>query len=297
MIALCCLAAAGQSVHADEAADRTQAEQAIREASRQYTDALKRGDAAAMLDMWAEGGDIVDEFGNSTPAQDVIQRETAARSAAVNVDPTAKIEVVDNALRFITPDVAIEDGKVEVKRDGIESSPLHGRFTAIWVKQGDNWRLASLREVHLVAPPTNDLEALDWLVGEWKGEAGEATFQISAKWNEKHTYLIRELVVTHGGKTVLNGQQRIGIDPLDGQIKSWMYDADGGHGEGVWTRHGDSWVVHATGVSPDGHRTTGTNIYRPSGANRFTWKSTGATADGHSVPDFEMTLDRVENSK
>ena len=302
MIAVICLLAGGRLAQADEAADRaqaerTQAEQAIRAAAQQYADALKRGDAPAMLALWADGGDIVDEFGNATPAKDIIESEAAARAAANEADPTATIKVVDNGLRFITPDVAIEDGKVEVTRGGETSSPPTGRFTAIWVKQSDGWRLASVREVRLATTPGGELEALDWMVGDWKGQAGPATFEISAHWNDKHTYLIRDLVVTHDGKTLLNGQQRIGIDPLDGRIKSWMHDADGGHGNGTWTHHGNTWVVQATGVSPEGHQTTGTNVYQQDGPNRFLWKSTGATADGRVTPDFEIALERVEKSK
>lgn len=297
MIAAVCLLASGRLVPADEAADSAQAEQAIRAAAQQYTEALRRGDAAAMLALWAEGGDIVDEFGNATPAKEIIESEAAARAAASQADPASTIKVVENSLRFITPDVALEDGKVEVTRGGEATSPQAGRFTAIWVKQAGGWRLASLREVRLVSPPTSALEGLDWMVGQWKGQAGPATFEISAHWNDKHTYLIRDLVVTHDGKTLLNGQQRIGIDPLDGKIKSWMHDADGGHGEGVWTHQGDAWVVQATGVSPEGRQTAGTNVYRQDGPNRFLWKSTGATADGQSTPDFEITLERVEKNK
>ena len=296
MIVAVCLLAVGSRAQADEAAERAQAEQAIRAAAKQYTEALRQGDAAAMLALWAEGGDVVDEFGNATPAKEVVEREAAARAAAGAGDPAATVKVVDNGLRFITPDVAIEDGKVEVVRGGV-SSPITGRFTAVWVKQADGWRLASLREVRLAATPAGELEALDWMVGDWKGQAGPATFEISAHWNDKHTYLIRDLVVTHDGKTLLNGQQRIGIDPLDGKIKSWMHDADGGHGEGTWTHHGNAWVVQATGVSPEGRQTTGTNVYQQDGPNRFVWKSTGATADGQPTPDFEIALERVEKSK
>jgi hypothetical protein len=99
--------------------------------------------------------------------------------------------------------------------------------------------------------------------------------------------------VTHDGRTILNGRQRIGIDPLDGRIKSWMHDDDGGHGEGVWTRQGDAWIVQAVGVTPEGKQTTATNVYRREGNDKMIWKSTGAFADGQPMADFEVTLSRA----
>jgi hypothetical protein len=247
--------------------------------------------------LWAEGGEFVDEFGNATPAKEVVAQEATLRAAASgdsgSGDGGRTIKVVENHIRFIAPDAAIEDGKVEVTVPGAPA-PLEGRFTAIWVLQDDQWRLTSLREVRLAAPRGDGLAGLDWMVGKWSGKVGPTTFDIAAHWNEKHTYLLRDLTVTHDGKVVLSGQQRIGIDPTDGLVKSWMHDADGGHGEGVWTRHGDAWVVQATGVSPDGKRTTGTNLYKFDGKNSFTWKSTGATSNGESVPDFSIVLERTE---
>ncbi len=284
--------AGGVSAAAAQAADHNAAEEAIRTSAMKYVEALAAGDSQAMLGMWAAGGDVVDPLGNSRPATEVIPEAAAARIEAAgngqaNSTPP---KLIDNSIRFITDDVAIEDGRVEA--DGEGGTARQGRFTAIWVKQGDQWKLASLREVQLQGHPGAMLDGLDWMVGKWLGETGGAKFEVSARWNEKHTFLIRDLTVTVDGKTVVNGQQRIGIDPASGQIRSWMHDQDGGHGEGVWTKHGDTWVVQATGVTPDGRRTTGTNIYRPEGPDKFLWKSLGATAAGQAMPDFEIQLER-----
>ncbi len=199
--------------------------------------------------------------------------------------------MIDSVLRFVTPEVAVEDGHVDVSR-GDDLPPLEGRFTAIWVKHDGRWRLSSLREIRLPTTSAGELAALDWMVGRWSGQGGKATFDMTTRWNEKHTFLLRDLAVTHDGKVILSGQQRIGIDPLDGQIKSWMYDTDGGHGEGIWRRHGDTWVVQATGVTPDGRRTTSTNVYTYAGGDTFTWKSLGGTSNGQPTPGFEITLQR-----
>ena len=72
-----------------------------------------------------------------------------------------------------------------------------------------------------------------------------------------------------------------------------MHDDDGGHGQGLWTRKGDAWIVQAVGVTPEGRQTSGTNVYRREGKDKMIWKSTGAFADGQPLPDFEVTLTRT----
>ena len=49
---------------------------------------------------------------------------------------------------------------------------------------------------------------------------------------------------------MLSGTQRIGWDPLKRQFKTWIFDSEGGHGEGYYTRNGDQWVVKTEGVRP-----------------------------------------------
>jgi uncharacterized protein (TIGR02246 family) len=282
-------------VQAYEPVDRKAAEEAIHAAANAYVEALAAGDSQAMLGMWAEGGDIVDSQGNSRPASELVPSQAASRVAAAGSGqaPVKPPHVTDKAIRFITDDVAIEDGRVEATAPN--GTPRLGRFTAIWVRQDGNWRLASLREVRLDQQSGALLSGLDWMVGTWSGQGGGATFEVSTQWNPNHTFLTRDLKVTIDGKEVVNGQQRIGIDPLDGQIRSWMYDHDGGHGEGVWTKHGDAWVVQATGVTADGRRTTGTNIYRPDGPDKLIWKSIGGTSAGQTMPDFEIELTRTDS--
>jgi len=283
---------------AAEPASPSPEEQAIRAAAQQYIDALSHGDFKTMLGMWTADGDIVDEHGQSVPAKEYIEREAAARTSTEGGSPAATgkpATVTGSGIRFLTPGVAIEDGHVTVDR-GANLPPAEGRFTAIWVKQDNAWKLASLREVPLATTRAADLAALDWMVGHWTGQGGKASFDVTTHWNDKHTFLVRELTVMHDGKVILSGKQRIGVDPLDGKIKSWMHDTDGGHGEGLWTRHGNSWVVQANGVSPDGRRTTGTNVYTYDGGDTSTWKSLGATSNGQPIGDFEITLHRVANA-
>lgn len=295
-LAVCCVLP-GSMASADEAS-REQDKQAIRATAKQYIDAVDRGDAETMRSLWLDDGDIVNALGHAAPAAEVIKRETEARAAAADGDdaPQREVKLTGSQIRFVTDNVAIEDGTVEAHSgvDGVP--PIEGHFTAVWVKEDGKWKLATLREARVPETPSQNLDALDWMVGKWTGQVGKATFHVSTHWNPKHTYLVRDLSVVHDGEEVFTGGQRIAIDPLDGKIKSWMHDSDGGHGEGTWTRHGDTWTVQATGVTPDGRRTSATNVYAPQGEDGMTWKSVAGYSDGQPMPGFEITLKRVAES-
>jgi uncharacterized protein (TIGR02246 family) len=287
------MAAAPVARSADDPA-RKRDEQAIRAAARQYVEALKHGDPKALLALWVPDGDIVDEFGRARPAREVIASDAKARAATTDkAGAGSSVNLTQSSIRFLTPQVAIEDGTVEVTPGDKQRSPSRGRFLAMWVKGDGGWRLASLREARVQPTTADDLAGLDGMVGDWVGQLDKTRFDVSAHWNDKRTFLLRDLTVTHDGKIVTKALQRIGIDPLDGKIKSWMHDADGGHGEGQWTRHGDTWVVQATGVMPDGRQTSATNVYAYAVKNRLSWKSTAGFSGGQKMPDFEVTLQRV----
>ena len=59
----------------------------------------------------------------------------------------------------------------------------------------------------------------------------------------------------------LEGTQVIGWDPAAGTIRSWMFDSDGGFGEGTWSKKDNSWIVKFNQVLPDGRKASATNIY------------------------------------
>ena len=74
--------------------------------------------------------------------------------------------------------------------------------------------------------------------------------------------------------------------PRTGQLRSWMFDDDGGFGDAAWTRDGKRWVLAATGVQADGGEVTATNILTPVDKDTFTWQSTERTLDGAALPSI-----------
>lgn len=274
---------------AQDAAARQQDEQAIRQTASDYLAAVARGDAKALAEFWAADGDMVDESGHSISARQLIAQATQAEGAAAGPEVT----LTDTKIRFLTADVAIEDGTSEVARPGAKGSAVAGRFMAVWVKLDGKWRLASLREARAqAAPVAARLAALDGLAGQWSGISGDTVFEVSAHWNAAHTYLVREMATLRDGKTIFSGSQRIGWDPLSGTIKSWVFDSGGGRGEGTWTQSGDGWTVHSTHILPDGDQTTSNSTYSLDGENKLIWKSTVTLPGGRTLPESVIELER-----
>ncbi|MEI7780625.1 MAG: nuclear transport factor 2 family protein [Planctomycetota bacterium] len=282
-------------------AQTSQDEQAIRTASTAYVQALSRGDGAALAALWTADGDIVDERGTVMKGRDAMSLTTKPAEDR----PAPPVHIRDTSLRFLAPGVALEDGTVEVSVPG-SPVPTTGRFSATWVKQGDDWKLASLRETRIAgASGAEQLADLDWMVGDWEvvdnaGPEGAAkpTIEIAVRWNSGRTYLLRDVKITppatpgSPAAAPIHVTQRIGWDPLLRQIRSWAFSGDGGHGEAFWTRDGNAWLARTNAVLPDGSQTSSLNVYTYDGKDRCTWQSLHTNVGSEHAPPVNMTMIR-----
>ncbi len=277
-------------VRGEGPADPKHEEQAIRTTSKSYLEALARRDAKALAEFWTSDGDFVDELGRTFPAREMIAAD--AKLGPQQPQPERKLSVT--SIRFITPNVAVEDGVMAPPESNEQQAEhVRGRFTVIWVKQSGKWLLASLRESRTQPHAAEArLEDLDWLCGTWSSDRNGATVEVVTRWNATRTYLLRELKIVQDGKDVFSGVQRIGWDPIAKRIRSWNFDTAGGYGEGHWAREGDSWVIQATGVLPDGSRTSSVNRLVPLGQDSFEWRTIDSETDGRVQANSSLTFDR-----
>lgn len=268
---------------------RAEDERAIRAVTKQYLAALERGDGKTLATFWTEDGDFVDERGRSYPAREsVLLVEKPVENGPKNSMKTA------STIRFLTADVAIEDGTSEIVQPARGDIPLaRGRFAATWVKTNGNWRLARLREVRLDPPrAAAHLADFEKLVGHWVGRSGETQIEIIAHFNPTGTYLLREIRGSRGDAMVFSASQRIGWDPASDQVRSWTFDLAGGHSDGLWYKSGETWIMRSTGVLSDERRTSSTNTLTFKDADHFHWKSTAAYAGDQPMPELDIPFER-----
>ena len=276
-------------------ASRAVDEAAIRAVAKAYMEALDKGDAARLAELWTPDGDLVDASGQRLLGREALALDHPAAPREPADRPEFRIR--ETKLRFLTDDVAIEDGTVEVVPPA--GPPLSGRFSATWVRHEGGWRIGALREARDDAPAAAAaLEELDWMVGDWvvvdehPAAADQPAIEVSTRWNESRTYLIRELRIPTAGGTPLSISQRIGWDPLTKSVHSWVFGSDGSHGEADWSRDGRSWVARARAVMPDGSLSTSLNIYTYDGKDRIAWRSLPTHVGAEHVPAIDMTMIR-----
>jgi uncharacterized protein (TIGR02246 family) len=270
---------------------RGEDEEALAALVAAFTKAFNVGDATAAAATYREDALVVDEQGERTEGRAAIRARLAAGFAD---GPGSTIAIAVDSLRFFGPDTALEEGRATITPAGSGGVPENTRFTALYVKKDGRWLQAAVRDepAHDLTPHDR-LKELEWLVGDWVNESQDAVVRTTCKWSEDGNFLIRDFIMKAQGQTVLSGTQRIGWDPARRQFKTWIFDSQGGFGEGYWTRQGDQWVIKAEGVRQDGQHASATNIITRLGKDRASWKSVDRTIGGAAVPGIdEFTIVR-----
>src|SRR5437870_2336772 len=90
-------------------------EAAIRQGAKDYAQAFAKKDAKALAAMWAENGQIEDDQGVSLHGKSAIEN---AYADMFKDKPAGRIDVQIQSIRFLTPDVAIEQGILQESSAG-----------------------------------------------------------------------------------------------------------------------------------------------------------------------------------
>ena len=249
----------------------------------EFIAAFDKGDAKAVAEFWTPDAEYVDQAGRSYKGRPAIQK---LYEKILAEHKGAKLSIHVSSSRQITPDVELQDGITEVTpSDG--GPPTVARFAAVLVKKEGTWYLESVRD-SMARPPSNfeHLEDLEWLVGEWKGEAekGESA-TASYSWAENQNFLVSSFATTLNGVPVAGGTQWVGWDGIEKQVRSWCFCSSGGFGEGLWAKDGAKWTIKTTARTADGKKLSLTNVLTKIDNDHVTWQPTQLMVDGKAVPD------------
>ena len=265
-------------------------EQAVRQVTQNFVKAFNAGNAEKAAALFFSGAELIDDAGNvhkgAAAIKDVLGR-------FFEKFPGATSTMTADSVWMVSPGLAIEEGRRVVSTKDDKPSAAT-RYTLVMMKQQGEWKIASGREVEDddSLSPHDRLKPLAWLVGDWVDEGSDAVIQISCKWSEDKNYLLVDFNAKIQGKPALKSSQRIGWDPLTQKIKSWVFDSDGGHGEGIWSQVENRWVIKSTAVLPDGQTGSATIVLEPQGKDSYLMKGFDRIRGKTAEPDFEVKIVR-----
>ena len=260
-------------------------EAAIRKAVEAYVLAFNKGDAKAVAAMWSPEAVCI----NPLSDEQVVGREAIEKQMLETFAETKgiKLEATTNSIQFISPGVAVEHGtaKLTVEDQTLENS----EYTAVYVKRDRQWLLDRMTEEEIVVPPSQyeQLKGLEWMVGRWVDQDDKASVVSECKWARNNNFLVRNFEVQVRDRIDMSGMQIIGWDPVAKQIRSWVFDSDGGFGQGTWTKKENRWYVQQSGVLHDGRKSSAVNIFTFLDENTFTLQSIHRTVDGELLPNVD----------
>lgn len=245
-------------------------ERAIRAVDEEFVRDYNKGDVQALAARFTQDAEVEEAEGDRYQGRNLIEQSFANTFAA---SPGARMTLEVGSIRFLTPDIAKEEGRTTVTP--AKGGPVTRFYTVLYVKQSGRWLIASVREENDPSiSPHEKLKDLAWMVGEWVDEAQDSVVHVSCRWSEDENFLLRTFHVKRQGKPVMTVSQRIGWDPRTKHIRSWEFDSEGGFGEGTWSRDGDRWVVKHSGVRPEGTSASATNLITRERPDLVRWVST-----------------------
>jgi uncharacterized protein (TIGR02246 family) len=278
------------SARADEGMAPAAVEQTVRQHSGAFTKAYNAADAGAIAGLFTAQGEYIDVSRTVYRGPAVIEEEFNAHFQSA---PGSTIEIEVDSVRQVAAGVTLEDGRATVRlRD---DGPLYvSRYTAVHVYENGQWKLASLRDLSGKArTPGEHLIDLKWLMGDWIAETADSVVEHHFGWSDDGNFILDDFSVRTDGQQVMAGTQRIGWDPLARQVRSWIFDSEGGHLQSAWTPLEDGWMVKISGVRPDGATGSATNYYLPEDDDKIVWKSTNRVVGGEQEDDIEVVLVRM----
>jgi uncharacterized protein (TIGR02246 family) len=278
----------GSSVIGADADRQAADEAAIRKAVESYTAAFNQGDAKALAALWSPEA----VYTNPLSGEQVVGRaEIEKQFTAIFADAKgAKLEAKTDAIRFVSPNVAVEEGKAKVIRP--DQEPEDSEYTAVYVKRDGQWLLDRVTEedVPIVTSHYEQLKELEWMIGAWVDQDRQNRIETTCQWTKNQNFITRCFVVSISDRIEMAGMQIVGWDPAAKQIRSWVFDSDGGFGEGLWSKKGNRWYVQATGTLPDGRQSSSVNIFTYVDNDTFTWQSINRQAGGELLPNVDEVV-------
>ena len=285
LVLFCYCAAPGDDKKPDPNTD------AANKALAALSKAFNAHDAKAIGELFTPTGEFVSGDDDVFAGREAITKEFAA---LFEEKPKNSVELAAEDVREISPGILTIECVASFPA-GENSEATEVDFVALLVKQAKGgWLFASIRSEgeRSLRGPHAHLKRLEWLIGEWIDESDESTMHSTTRWSEDGNFILTDFTIRVAGRKAMTGTQRIGWDGSLEKFKSWVFNSEGGHSEGIWTELDDRWVVRATGVSADGDASSATHTYEQNGTDSYVFTVTDRIEGDEAQPDFTATVVR-----
>jgi uncharacterized protein (TIGR02246 family) len=260
-----------------------------------YVAAYNAGAVDQVMAHWAENADFVDIRGRFHEGRDLVAA-LFRRGFAVN--PGRKLQLTSAARKFLSADVAMDDGILELTAaDGTKD---RGRYTVVWTKVGDKWLIRSARDIPIeeeatpAAPQPPPLEELAWLVGKWEAKSEKYQIALNCDWQLDKSFLVQTFQVK-SAEDDFRVVTYIAFDPAESRFRSWFFDSRGGFGGGSWSKRGNVYKAAIVSVLPDGRVGSSVMTWEQIDANTAAWQAVEREVGGEPLPDSKQQYVRVKS--
>lgn len=268
------------------AADRSKIEAAI----ESYVAAFNAKDVDRLVSHWSPDGVYVSRTsGDRLVGHESLKDEFAAILAS---EDAPQLAVETESIEFVSPNVALERGLAVIARNGSNEETT---YQVVYVEHDGAWLIDRVSEdvIERKASHHEQLKGLDFLVGQWINEGDGMSIDIDCQWTTNQNYLSRKYHVALDGEVQSSGLEIIGWDAKHEQIRSWLFDSEGGFVQGEWNMHDGKWVVQSLATLADGGSGSSTNVLRPLDEDTYLWRKIDRVVDGQLLPNTdEVTLRR-----
>jgi uncharacterized protein (TIGR02246 family) len=268
---------------------------AIQQRLESYVEAFNKHDAAAVGKFWSPDGiSVAEDSGQRIAGREALQKQFATFFEEA---PGARLKGQITSISIVRPEVAMVEGQTTLFVAG--SEPVVSTFSALLVKEGDEWLISHSHERD-VPPPTSPQDALkdlEWLIGTWQDQSEDSQVITTVRWSPKRAFLVRSFTAQFADNE-LEGTQIIGWDPLNKQIRTWIFNSDGSFGQGTISKHDDDWLLKMWQILNDGRLAAATQVITRVDDDTMRVQVIGETVNGEPLPTSPpVTVIRAAGTK
>lgn len=262
-----------------------------------YVASFNSHDANAMSEQWSENGHRIHPRTGEVAEGRAAIKEALQKMFSEGKADQLQVKIIKSSL--------LEDGAIETigrfRVSFADGRPARESAVRVQlVNENGTWKIDEIREIAADAPESQGqhLKELEFLLGNWEDQDEDVTIKNKARFDRYKNFIIQKFEIQVYNQLLIDGYQIIGWDPIHKRIRSWMFDSDGGFGEGDWKFKDGQWYVDSHFTLSDGRKASATYVYKPIDANSYSWASEDRDVGGEVLPNVEpVTVVRVAEEK